>query len=132
MTSVNELLAADPSSANPLIGYHIIKGIYRSDRLVAGSVINTTDTLKQFGSNDQTLTVSVPSTGQVGCPHAMTWAFHALLGVALLIKLVLIMDTGLQIKGIGSTSTILLADVQVCDWKTWLALPQGSGSHLRN
>lgn len=80
VTSVNELLAADPSSANPLIGYHIIKGTYSADRLVPGSIINTTDTLKQFGANDQTLTVSVPSAGQVGQRHKAQLKSQDLIG----------------------------------------------------
>lgn len=65
VSSVQELLKADPSSANPLIGYHIIKGVLPEDKLMVGSVINTTDTLKQFGSDDQLLAISIPAQGQV-------------------------------------------------------------------
>lgn len=65
VSNVEELLRADPSSANPLIGYHIVKGVLPADKLAVGSVINTTDTLKQFGADDQTLAISIPARGQV-------------------------------------------------------------------
>lgn len=65
VSSVAELLAADPSSANPLIGYQIIRGPLRASQLVPGQTINTTDTLKQFGAPDRTLAVQIPAPNQV-------------------------------------------------------------------
>lgn len=65
VSSINDLLASDPSSANPLIGYHIVKATLPAEQLTPGRVINTTDTLKQFGTDDQILTISIPMRGQV-------------------------------------------------------------------
>lgn len=65
VSSISDLVAADPSSANPLIGYHIAKGAFPSSQLTPGAVVNSTATLKQFGVNDQVLTVSIPAQGQV-------------------------------------------------------------------
>ena len=65
VTSVMELLAADPSSANPLIGYQIIKGPLTAAQLVPEQSINTTDTLKQFGAPDRTLAVTIPAPNTV-------------------------------------------------------------------
>lgn len=67
VSSVTELLAADPSAANPLIGYQIIQGPLTSSQLVPGQTLNTTDTLKQFGSPDRTLAVTIPAANQVHC-----------------------------------------------------------------
>ena len=65
VTNVSQLLAADPSSAQPIIGYHILTGDVPYAQLTPGRVINTTDDLKQFGENPQTLTISIPAQGQV-------------------------------------------------------------------
>ena len=65
VSTVSQLLAGDPSSAQPLIGYHVIKGTYRSTDLTVGESINTTDTLKQFGAPDRTLAVMIPAPNQV-------------------------------------------------------------------
>ena len=65
VTSVEDLLAADPSSANPLIGYQIIARPLTASQLVPGQTINTTDTLKQFGAPDRTLAVTVTAPDTV-------------------------------------------------------------------
>lgn len=65
VSTVSELLGGDPSSAQPLIGYHVLKAVYSPADLTAGRSINTTDTLKQFGAPDRTLAVTIPAANQV-------------------------------------------------------------------
>lgn len=124
VSSVDELLAADPSSANPLIGYQIIKGPLTASQLVPGQTINTTDTLKQFGAPDRTLAVTITAPNTVSSFAIMSPVHSAL--VSLLEHQLLRPSrrikrshgghesvSAVQIQGVGSTAKILQADLEV-------------------
>ena len=70
--NISTLLAAEPSSANPVIGYHILKTVYATQQLTPGSTIDTTDTLKQFGVPDKSLAISILPSGQVHILNTIT------------------------------------------------------------
>ena len=63
-SNVSALVAADPSSANPIIGYQLLNGFFPQSRLDPGTVLNTTDILKQFSRDDEDLQIDVTSSGE--------------------------------------------------------------------
>ena len=60
------LLAAQPSVQAPLIGYHIVGGYYPSSALTSGSTLTTTDYVQGTDGQQELLTLSIGSRGQVG------------------------------------------------------------------
>eukprot|EP00884_Botryococcus_braunii_P016475 jgi/Botrbrau1/3510/Bobra.341_2s0039.1 len=80
--NITDLLAANPSAVAPVVGYHLVKGVYAPASLLPGTVLNTTATLKEFNSTDRVLSLTILSPSQV--------------------------------KGIGSTATILRPGVVTC------------------
>ena len=65
VSNISALAASDPASVNPLIGYHLLYGVTKASQLSSGMTFNTTDTIKTFGADDRTLSISIPASNQV-------------------------------------------------------------------